>query len=375
MCVNDGRSYDWPVERPRIVGTSERARVVEAPFGSGCGRPSVILKSGIRALPMGIALAASLMVSASVPTFGATATPAHGSTEFVRGAYGKDGSSLGFDVMAATGFNSVMTGPYRELLDPLLPRGLKGVVWLGNWLNAPTCGFQRSDAAITSLVTSIAGHPAILAYYLGDEPHVSECPSAPELFKKRGDLVHSLDPGSTTFTVIQASENGVQHDYAPWAGTVDIIGFDVYPCRKASAACDFGLIDAAVRAIGAAGVKRYWAIMQDFQDCYYRLPTPAELRTQFEYWSRSNMSGYFVFSWNYQPADPKCVGAALGSYPQNLAELKTENAMSLTSSASTSGGQRSGSPPANLFAIALISALVLIGAGALAIQLRTRRTR
>lgn len=324
---------------------------------------------------MGIALAASLMVSASTPTFGATATPARGSSEFVRGAYGKDGSSLGFDVMAATGFNSVMTGPYKELLDPLVPKGLKGVVWLGNWLNAPTCGFQRNDAAIDSLVTSIAGHAAILAYYLGDEPHVSECQNAPAMFKKRSDLVHSLDPGSTTFTVIQASENGVQHDYAPWTGTVDIIGFDVYPCRKTSPACDFGLIDAAVRAIDAAGVKRYWAIMQDFQDCYYRLPTPAELRTQFEHWSRSKMSGYFVFSWNYQPADPKCVGVALGSYPGNLAELKAENAMSFTSSTSTTGGQRSGSPPANLFAIALISALVLIGVGAVAIQLRARRRR
>lgn len=336
-------------------------------------------------LPIGFA-AASMVLSFSGPwphnqpassaTPAPTATPEQASTELVRGAYGKDSSSLGYTVMAAAGFTSVMTGPYKEMLDPLAAHGLKGVVWLGAWRNAPTCGFERDDAAITRLVSAIAGHPAILAYYLGDEPHVTECPNGPALFKKRTDLVHSLDPGSKTFTVIQASENGVAHDYAPWAGAVDIIGFDVYPCPRSSGACNFGAIDSAIQAIKAAGVTHYWAVVQDFQDCYYRLPTPQELDSQFDHWAQSSMSGYFVFSWNYQSVQPNCPGTTLDSHPDNIAQLKHENSRTFKASSITST-QPSLPRSSSLIVIVVLTVLVLALAGlaAAAIMLpRWRRT-
>ncbi len=343
----------------------------------GQRRPSIGISRGSAVLTS-MAFAALLVLPASGPTMHAPpATPTQASTEFVRGAYGKDGSGLGFDVMAATGFNSVMTGPYKQLLDPLAAKGIKGVVWLGNWLNTPACRFERDDAKVTSLVAGIVGHPAILAYFLGDEPHVSECPNAPAQFKKRSDLVHSLDPGSTTFTVIQAYENGTTRNYRPWAGAVDIIGFDVYPCKRSSVTCDFGAIDAAINAIEGAGITRYWAIVQDFQDCYYRLPTPQELRRQFDHWAKSNMAGYFVFSWNYQPADPKCVGASLGSYPDNLAELKYQNSRTFAASSTTAAQQSSPRPGAvstnaasDALPAALISALVLICIAAITLLFR-----
>jgi hypothetical protein len=284
--------------------------------------------------------------------------------------------------MAATGFNTVMTDPYREFLDPLAAKGLKGVVWLGAWLNAPTCGFERDDAIITSQVAPIAGHPAIQAYYLGDEPRVSECPGAPALFKKRSDLVHSLDPSSATFTVIQAYENGITRDYAPWAGVVDIVGFDIYPCARASSTCDFGTIDSAITSIERAGIGRYWAIMGDFQDCYYRLPTPEELRSEFDHWARSNMAGYFVFSWNYQSRDSSCVGTTLDRHPENLAELKYENTRAFTPSL---GGPAHSIPtPAPVaahggivyvlsgFLALLVAAAVLLCIGAIALKARRR---
>jgi acid phosphatase len=259
-------------------------------------------------------------------------SPSAASGNYVRGVYGKDSSLTGFDAIAATGFDAVMTNPYKVSLDPLAAKGLKGVVWLGAWFNAPTCGFENDDAKIRALVSAITGHPAILAYYLGDEPLVSACPAAPTMFRQRSSLVHSLDPGSTTFTVIQQFENGVARDYAPWAGTVDVIGFDIYPCNKAGSACDLAAIDTAITAIAGAGITKYWAIVQDFQDCYYRLPTPEELRAQFDHWSHSNMSGYFVFSWNYQSADQTCAGTSLSSYPDNVAVLKYENSRTFTPS-------------------------------------------
>ncbi len=331
---------------------------------------------GYVAIAMLLALPVSGLAFKTQQSPSPVSTQKPGATNFVRGAYGKDSSAAGFGVMAANGFNSVMTGPYKELLDPLGTKGLKGVVWLGNFQNGPTCGFDRDDATITKLVKAIAGDPNILAYYLGDEPHVSECPKAPSLFKKRSDLVHSLDPGSTTFTVIQASENGVSHDYAPWAGAVDVIGFDVYPCARGAATCNFGLIDSAAQAIRAAGITRYWAIVQDFQDCYYRLPTPQELATQFDYWSRSDMSGYFVFSWNYQPADPKCVGANLGAHPDNIAQLKNENLRTFTSVSVPAA--RPPSPGSGSSSIALLQETLIIGAvlacaGAVGVGIRLLR--
>lgn len=259
-----------------------------------------------------------------------SSTPSAASGYYVRGVYGKDSTPAGFDAMSATGFNTVMALPYKESLDPLVAKGLKGVVWLGAWFNSPRCAFEDDDAKIRSLVSAIAGHPAILAYYLADEPRVTECPAAPALFRQRSALVHSLDPGSKTFTVIQQFENGVSRDYAPWAGTVDIIGFDIYPCNKTRSTCEFTAIDTAITAIAAAGITNYWAIVQDFQDCYYTLPTPEELRTQFDHWNQSQMSGYLVFSWNYQSSDQTCPGTSLDAHPTNVAELKYENSRSFS---------------------------------------------
>jgi hypothetical protein len=277
-----------------------------------------------------VALALALAL-ASHPANPSTVLAA-GGAGFVRGAYGKDSSPSGFEVMAAQGFNTVMADPYRQSLDPLAARGLKGIVWLGAWYNAPTCGFERDDATVTSQVSAIAGDPAIEAYYLGDEPRVTECPQAPALFRRRSELVHRLDPNARTFTVIQAFENNVSHDYSPWVGTVDVLGFDVYPCARTPSTCDFTAIDSAIAEIRRAGITKYWAVLEDFQDCYYRLPTTAELRAQFDHWAKSDMGGYLVFSWNYQSSDKTCTGTSLDLYPENLAVLKYENAQTFSSS-------------------------------------------
>ena len=250
-------------------------------------------------IAIGACLALPLSAAAHPTQYGPAHTSLTASTSpalFTRGVYGKDASVSGYREMAATGFNTVMTGPYPELLGNVAAEGMKAVVWLGNFINAPRCAFEKDDNTVTGLLKVIAGNQVIAAYYLGDEPHVTECPQAPALFKQRTALLHALDPGSQTFTVIQASENGVSHDYAPWGGAVDIIGFDVYPCVRSSSMCNFNAIDAAIAAIKAAGIRRYWAIVQDFQDCYYRLPTPAEMAAQFDRWATSNMAGYFVFS-------------------------------------------------------------------------------
>ena len=325
--------------------------------------------SFIRGRPAAAA-ACALLAWLTLPLPVAASSATH-TSEFVRGVYGKDGSPTGYSTVAASGFNSVMTGPYTQLLDGVTGAGLHGVVWLGNYLNSPKCAFEKDDATITRLIRSVAGNPAVIAYYLGDEPHVTECPAAPQMFKARTALVHALDPAARTFTVIQASEHGVSHDYAPWAGAVDIIGFDVYPCVRSSSICNFNAIDSAIAAIKSAGITNYWAILQDFQDCYYRLPAPSELAAQFDHWARSDMSGYFVFSWNYQSADPKCTGVSLDSYSANVAELKYQNSRPFPPPLQPTPA-RGPAAPAGILALLMIG-LALAGLSVVALRAASRR--
>jgi hypothetical protein len=329
-----------------------------------------------RLLGSWIAITACLALPLSA---GASAHSAHTAspspTSFIRGTYGKDASTSGYRDIAATGFNTVMTGPYPEQLANVAAQGMKGVVWLGNFINRPTCAFEKDDNTVTRLVKVIAGNPVIAAYFLGDEPHVTECPQAPALFKQRTALVHLLDPGSQTFTVIQAYENGVAHDYKPWAGAADVIGFDVYPCVRSSSICNFDAIDAAIAAIKGAGIRRYWAIVQDFQDCYYRLPTPSEIQAQFDRWARSDMAGYFVFSWNYRPADASCAGAALDGRTDNIGALKAENgrAFSHSAGAGEQAATNNNTPGSALPVTLLILAALLGVLGLAAVRARPRR--
>jgi hypothetical protein len=183
------------------------------------------------------------------------------------------------------------------------------------------------------------------------------------MFTQRSALVHSIDPGSKTFTVIQQFENGIERDYGPWAGTVDVVGFDIYPCSKAQpTTCDFAAIDKAITAIAGAGITNYWAVVQDFQDCYYRLPTAPELRVQFDHWSHSNMSGYFVFSWNYQSANATCPGTSLDSHPDHLAELKFENSRTFSPPRIVDTAKPAGATAPPLWAIgaAALAAIALL---------------
>jgi hypothetical protein len=274
--------------------------------------------------PSGRAIRILVLVAAVLATVaGQLATPhrvaAAYSSDYPRGAYSTDTSNSTYDKLAGAGFNTVMTSPYAEYLGALQARGLKGVVWLGSWRNS-TCSWSENDAWVRSHVTAIAGHPAVAAYYLGDEPNFGSCPSGPSMYAARTNLVHSLDPGRPTFTVIQAWDPAAResYPYGHWARSVDILGLDVYPCTLSSATCDFTQIDAAIAAADAAGVSKYWAVMQDFQDDYYRLPTPVEITAQFDRWNRSRMAGYLVFSWDFGTYN-------LDSQPSNVAELSRQN--------------------------------------------------
>lgn len=273
---------------------------------------------------------------------------------FVRGTFGRDSTcqapgfsddngcyfGTGVAHMRAAGFNAVQAEPYPGALNALAGTGLKAIVWLGGW-NKPDCVWDMSDAQVTEAVNAIKGNPQILMYYLADEPLLSYCPHAPATFAARTRLIHQLDPQAKTFTLIQDWDHGPV-DYAAWKGAVDVLGFDLYPCSfangtnvsatpKSRKACDFAnVLDVNIRRIEAAHIDGYIGVLQDFQDCYYEMPSIPDLRTQMTHWQNlaTHMAGYLVFSWNFM--GNACTYGSLGQQldyvPGNVAELAYENA-------------------------------------------------
>ncbi|MDQ6899226.1 MAG: hypothetical protein M3072_06930 [Candidatus Dormibacteraeota bacterium] len=272
---------------------------------------------------------------------------------FVRGAYGRDSTcrtastasdngcayGTGLDDIAAARFNTVQANAWPEALAPIAARGLKAIVWVGGW-NKTRCAWDLSEVQLSERINSIKTSPAVLAYYLADEPSFSYCPNAPAAFARRTALVHRLHPGSKTFAVMPNWDRGPV-DYLRWGNAVDVLGFDLYPCHflngadanartKVRQPCDFAEVtDNGIRMIEQAGITGYIGVLQDFQDCFYELPSNEDLLTQAKHWQQLafHMAGYLFFSWNFN-ASP-CANASLGvnldHAPGNVAALTQVN--------------------------------------------------
>jgi hypothetical protein len=217
---------------------------------------------------------------------------------FVRGVYGRDSSASGVALIRAAGFNGVTAMPDRRELDRLAAHGLKAVVWLWGYDRA-SCRFAHPDDAIRREVSAIAGHPAILAYQIDDEPdraRAAGCSAVPRQIRARSALLHAIDPGVPTYIVVSTWDGREGHPYRYFAGATDIMGLDVYPYSREFSRP--GMIDDAIREAARAGVRRYWAVIQDFSDGYYVAPSAAQVSEQLRRWGRSQMEGLFVYHWN-----------------------------------------------------------------------------
>lgn len=250
-----------------------------------------------------------------VTTTAPTTTSASSPSYPIRGVYDRDLSASGFDDEQAVGFNVIDSGPYPDQMAALEAAGLKGMVWLGGYDNT-TCRFNESDDWVASHVAAIAGDPAVAAYFIDDEPNSAACPSAPQQVAARSALVKSIDPVPPTLLVVY------RMDQLPaFAGTVDVVGLDHYPCSYTHG-CDYQIIDDEVAAADRLGI-RYWGVVQAFGDDYYRLPTADELREEFARWRASKMSGYLVYAWRSpHDADPSLW---LANHPELLSVLQAEN--------------------------------------------------
>jgi hypothetical protein len=249
--------------------------------------------AGCTALESPVAVVLVLVVTAIACSSEADQAPA---APAVRGAYGRDSSESGVDVMRSVGLNTVTAAPDVATLDRLQARGMRAIVWLGAYNRAVSdpCAFERDDEWIRRRVGAVAGHPAIAAYQIADEPDASVgvCPNVVAQVRARAELVASIDPGAPTYLTISRSG----YTYERWAPVVDILGLVIYPVSVRG--YDPDMIPTAIAQAEADGVGRYWAVIQDFgTPNWYVVPTAAQLEREFEQWSASRMQGYVIYHW------------------------------------------------------------------------------
>lgn len=211
-----------------------------------------------------------------------------------------------------------------------LPARTRGLLWVGDYANGPTCGWEVSDSSLSSTIAATANDPKVAGYLYSDEPDPFGCPNAISQHKQRNRLIKSLAPAK--LTVLVADMNSAQQslDQIPlWVGAADYVGLDPYPCYKGKP-CAYSWIDAIIKAADRAGL-RYWGVAQAFDDSTWRWPTPAEARHMLTQWARSRQVGYMTFAW-------KWAGRTLSSQPRLLAVFKRFNRGTVTRRALT--GQR-----------------------------------
>ncbi len=241
------------------------------------------------------------------------------------------------------GFNAAIASASRSGLDNAAANGMKAFVWLGDYDDS-SCTLEKSDAQITSAVAAVRSHPALLGYFVADEPEQAEthCPRVVAQIKARSAFIRSLDPNRAhaTFEVISNQGTNLKcYDYATFMGATDIMALDIYPFRQdasyvpcvsdaskplrdiAQAIAAFKRQAAAYRTAHPGFVPRFYGMAQDFEDTIWRRPTVADLRQQYAAWQNSGMEGWWYFSWDWQ-------AHSLDGNSAHACEFKRENGLS-----------------------------------------------
>jgi hypothetical protein len=235
-----------------------------------------------------------------------TATPASAlPPDAVYGVFASSTANKG--TIASVGFNTVTTGPYTSELDAANARGLGGVVWLGGYVNEPTCQFAKSDSWIREKVMAIRNHPAVRGYQIDNEPHATQCPNAPAQIAARAALVRRLDPDPAHVTLLALYRD---YEFDDYAGATDVLRVGSYPCSHRNG-CVYSKIPNKVAAARAAGWTRLWGSPQAFGDDYYRMPTASELRTILDIWEAQDVEGLLAYVWDKSDPDTLSMHPAL----------------------------------------------------------------
>jgi len=195
----------------------------------------------------------------------------------------------------------------------LLPAHVLGLVYLG------LC--SGADSTFVATVTPFIGNPKLYGFYLVDEPdptgQFGRLCLATSL-KAEADWIHAKIPGAITFIVLMNLGTPTNPSYVNTYNSantdIDLFGLDPYPCRKELRGCDYSVINAAVMAAEASGLRQSQIVpvYQAFGGGGYRswsLPTPAQEETILSTWATlvPRPAFDFAYSWGRQDRDSALV--------------------------------------------------------------------
>jgi hypothetical protein len=217
---------------------------------------------------------------------------------------------------ASLGFNLLDVDAKAEA--DALPRGSRGLYWLGDYLNTPTCDWEKSDAEISTKVRAARGDPKVWGYYFSNEPDPYGCPNAVAQHRARAKLIKSIDRAKATYISLDMNWREQALKQIPvWVGATSYVGLNPYICFVGRRTCDFGWLNRVIAAANKAHLA-YFGHVQAFKAEEWRWPSPAELRRMLDRWATSKQKGSAVFTWSWG-------GSVLSSRPQLVRVLKQFN--------------------------------------------------
>ncbi len=139
-----------------------------------------------------------------------------------------------------------------------------GAYAIKNWYGA-----EGPENVMRSAIKNLGPHPALLAWYIADEPPAVRR----EYLTRRRELINTLDPRHPTFMVSMHF-----NELYNFAGVSDIGGVDPYPIVNRSQ--DMYDVRHAAEQSQKLG-KPFWGVVQCFNQAYY---TKTTSENHYKYW-------------------------------------------------------------------------------------------
>lgn len=187
---------------------------------------------------------------------------------FPIGMYAGKVANLDFAAYRTAAFNCLLGSMTRESLDKVADNGLKAIV-----------GMPTDPAAMRPRLAAVKDHPAVLAWYNGDEV-------PPGFLSRQVELQRAFrqeDPEHPTFAVLDKP-----HHVRLFLPTFDVIGMDPYPIGNHRGGIDIASGWVCDGKAGAFGMRPMWHVPQCFDWGWfrpgprrpeYRFPTADEFRS------------------------------------------------------------------------------------------------
>lgn len=191
--------------------------------------------------------------------------------------------ALGFNAMAPYGAPAPADAATLTWLDDCAAAGIKAHYHLTSLTTADPLDI----ATITAAVEAVRGHPAVLAYYIADEPDGPGNQTERDALRNRlvqaHDVIHALDPYHPVSLVLNCL-----HSAPDYVDAADVLMADPYCVGLHDpVGCDYctqGVLDVETRVrtvlAETAATRPLWLVSQAFGggEHWRRAPSPGEQR-------------------------------------------------------------------------------------------------